>query len=238
MASTSHPSASSRSTSVDPMNPAPPVTITRTGSLRRRLGRWFGSVGFGAPDARPGGARPASRVASAPTIVWSEAMAPDPRIARSPTTESMVSASSETMAPSSTTDRSSRAPLPTVTPAPTTEPAIRAPAATIDAFAEQRGRFDARLGVDVRFALHPHPRFELARAGRGRATERAGQHVGVRLQVLLGRPDVDPVRVARHRVQAARLLEHAREGLPLDRDGQPLGDALAAPTARARTCPR
>ena len=96
MASTSHPSASSRSTSVEPMNPAPPVTITRIGSLRRRLGRWFGRSGSArrmrAPEAR---AR-ASRVASAPTIVWSEAMAPDPRIARSPMTESMVSASSET----------------------------------------------------------------------------------------------------------------------------------------------
>src|SRR3954451_23310059 len=51
------PPASSRSTSVEPMNPAPPVTITRTGSPRRRLGRWFGTVGFGASDARPRGTR-------------------------------------------------------------------------------------------------------------------------------------------------------------------------------------
>ena len=100
------------------------------------------------------------------------------------------------------------------------------------------GASTSRVGLDRRVALHPDAGRDLARAGRGRVRQPAGQRVGVGLEVLLGRPDVEPVRVALVAEQQPGLGEHARERLALDRHVEAGRDALAGTTARARRCRR
>ena len=233
MASTSQPSARSRSTSVEPMKPGAardhhahgvtrPAARLEKARRRRRLGRAESCDGACPRRARR---RRARRPTHDGVVGRDRARAPS--AAPAPTTESIASASvgedgtvvhhrAHTRARRRRPTRRRRPRSPR--PARRRRPRVPSPIST--------GASSRASASTSGVALHPHPGRSLARAGRGRAAEHAGEHVGVRLQVLLGRADVDPVGVARHRVEAARLLEHARERLALDRDRQPLGDAL------------
>ena len=182
-----------------------------------RLGR--GEVG--ATDACARRTRTDDRTAPTHEPARHDRAGPD--VAPAPITESATSAPAPIDAPSCTTDRNTRASASTDVAArgPSRRPWLRRRRALRHPTPPVR-RDGGRIDVDI--ALHPHARRRSPRPARWRP-ERAGEQVGMHPEILLGRADVDPVGVALQRVQAARLLEHARERLPLDRHGETRGDA-------------
>ena len=77
----------------------------------------------------------------------------------------------------------------------------------------------------VKIGLGPHAVADVGRV-RDREAEPTARYVALRLEELLRRSDVEPVRGRLHRVEPARRLEHAREGLALDRHVEPGRDRV------------
>ena len=80
------------------------------------------------------------------------------------------------------------------------------------------GATSTASGSMVASPLHPHVGRHLGRARCGRQPGPSGKDVDVRLQILLGRPDVEPVCVTAEAVQQPGPRKQARERLALDRD--------------------
>ena len=183
--STSWPSASSRSTSVEPMKPAPPVTSTRTDQ----------------PAAADSSTRVADRAAPAGT----RAPAADDRAvgdawharstsASGPTIErSTIGTAHRRVRPSSSTAPVTTASLPTTLALAERRAATRAPRLDRGPAPRRHGAATLRIDGEPESRCTQIPGVDLLGVGHRREPERPANSVGVRLEVLLGRADVEPV---------------------------------------------
>ena len=202
------------------MNPAPPVT---SACEAHGAGSYSRSAGTRPPEIRvpghDGHARADDRVVAQRDLGLQHRVAADaPSCARG--------CRATTRAPSCRTAPSSSAPASTIAPAPSTDRRTRARASMRAPSPTRTGASIERAGLDRRRRPAPRrrarPRARRARAA-GRRDPRARR---VRLQVLLGRTDVEPVAAAAVAEEQARLREHAREDLALDRHIEPGRDAI------------
>ena len=229
--STSWPSASRRSTSVEPMNPAPPVTRTRTVSP---LGRRHGHLAL-----RQGWRRRATCAASADDRRRRATSAPAP-IARvgpddrraDPCTGIEARAREQHRAAPRRHRRQRRSPRRRSTPR-----CVRVDA--IDALrADEHRRVEDRRRRR-RSSSRPRRRARARCApGDGGSPTRPASTSACACQVLLRRADVDPVVVGTERDTVPVVRRASRESLTLDRHRLAFRDRARARTARARRSPR
>ena len=173
MTSTSQPSASRRSTSVEPMNPAPPVTITRIGQPSACRAR---AVGLGATDPRPRRAcAGVERRARADDRVVGRDRA-DAELRRRRARSRSTSASVVERPRRRARPNAARArPAPTRAPGADDRAGDARTGVDDRAGADEHRGFEPRLGVDRRPRPAPRHPATCSRARRRRAAERAAR---------------------------------------------------------------
>ena len=211
------------------MNPAPPVTSALI-AVADALGR---HAGAGEPRCRPRSRRRADdRPVGGDRRRLEDAAGRSrrrrPRLVRD-AGAGRAAPTRTTLAPVSTDARRRRAP----------SRRTRAPDATRRPAPRSTGGSTSRIGGDRDVALHPDARAPpRPRRATGGAPSAPASTSAWACRYFSGVPMSIQYASLCEREQAAGLVEHARERLALDRDGQAAAGCGRAPTARARRCRR